>query len=90
MFAAIVQARYAARPASHPSHVPWLQASDTIYIGLGYTDRIPAIALDERLSILGGLRYVQLDTDYRDGKGAQTFEYAMAISGPAVAMVFTF
>ena len=37
-----------------------------------------------------GFAYHHLDMDYRDGKGAHAFEYDMAISGPAVGMVFTF
>ena len=37
-----------------------------------------------------GLAYRHLDMDYREGKGAHAFEYDMAISGPAVGVVFTF
>jgi len=37
-----------------------------------------------------GFAYRHLDIDYRDGKGAHAFAYDMAISGPAVGMVFTF
>lgn len=40
------------------------------------------------VGVLGAYRYI--DMDYEDGKGNQRFLYDMAISGPALGVVFSF
>lgn len=42
----------------------------------------------ESVGVAAAYRY--LDMDYEDGKGGNYFNYDMAISGPAVGVVFTF
>lgn len=42
----------------------------------------------ERLGVLAAYRY--FDMDYEDGDGAGRFKYDIAISGPALGIVFTF
>lgn len=42
----------------------------------------------ERVGVLAAYRY--MDMDYEDGGGSNYFNYDMAISGPAVGVVFTF
>lgn len=42
----------------------------------------------ERLGVLGAYRY--FDMDYEDGSGTGRFKYDLAISGPALGVVFTF
>ena len=41
-----------------------------------------------RFGLVGAYRY--LDQDYEDGKGRHYFKYDMAVSGPALGVVFTF
>jgi len=42
----------------------------------------------ERLGVLAAYRY--MDSDYEDGDGTNKFVYDIALSGPAVGVVFTF
>jgi opacity protein-like surface antigen len=37
-----------------------------------------------------GIAYRYLDMDYEDGKGSDYFKYDMAMSGPAMGVIFTF